>query len=145
MATRATFTLTGKSRDAYLALVRAFPLASIRSEEHLRAAQEVMDRLLALGDLDHGQETYLDALSDLAAAYEDAHHRIDPATDADLLRHFLEARGVTQAELSRETDLPRSSISEVLAGKKLFTRVMIRKLADYFGVEGGVLAANFGR
>ena len=143
MATKAAFTLKGKSRDTYLELVQAFPLASIKSEDHLQAAQEVMDRLLALGDLDLGQETYLDALSDLVATYEDVHHRIEPATDADLLQHFMEARGVSQAELSRETGIPRSSISEVLSGKKPFTRPMIRKLATYFGVDGSVLAANF--
>ena len=143
MTTKAAFTLKGKSRDTYLELVQVFPLASIKSEDHLRAAQVVMDRLLSLGDLDLGQETYLDALSDLVATYEDVHHRIEPATDADLLQHFMEARGVSQAELSRETGIPRSSISEVLSGKKPFTRSMIRKLAGYFGVDGSVLAANF--
>ncbi len=143
MATKTAFTLKGKSRDTYLELVRGFPLASIKSEDHLQAAQEVMDRLLSLGDLDLGRETYLDALSDLVATYEDVHHRIEPATDADLLQHFMEARGVSQAELGRETGIPRSSISEVLSGKKPFTRPMIRKLATYFGVDGSVLAANF--
>jgi HTH-type transcriptional regulator/antitoxin HigA len=143
MATKTAFTLKGKSRDTYLELVQAFPLASIKSEDHLQAAQEVMDRLLALGDLDLGQETYLDALSDLVGTYEDVHHRIEPATDADLLQHFMEARGVSQAELSRETGIPRSSISEVLSGKKPFTRPMIRKLSAFFGVDGSILAANF--
>jgi antitoxin component HigA of HigAB toxin-antitoxin module len=103
-----------------------------------------MDGLLALGDLDRGRETDLDAPSDLVATYEDAHHPIGPATDADLLRHFLEARGVTRAELGRQAGIPRSSISEVLAGEEPFTRPMIRKLAADFGVDGGVLAANFG-
>jgi HTH-type transcriptional regulator/antitoxin HigA len=54
----------------------------------------------------------------------------------------MEARGVTQIQLSRATGLPRSTISEVLAGKKPFSRRMIRKLADYFHVSVGVLAAN---
>jgi len=143
MASKAGFTLKGRSRDTYLELVRSFPLASVRSEDHFRAAQAVMDRLLALGELDHGQETYLDALSDLVATYEDVHQRIEPASDADLLRHFMEARGITQAELSREAGIPRSSISEVLSGTKSFTRPMIRKLAAYFNVDGSVLAANF--
>ena len=49
----------------------AFPLASIKSDKQLAAAQEVMDRLLAKGELDEGEEMYLDALSDLVATYED--------------------------------------------------------------------------
>lgn len=101
-----------------------------------------MDRLLRQGDLDEGEELYLDALSDLVAAYEDQHHPIAPASDAEMLRHLMETKGVTQAKLSRETGLPKSSISEVLGGKKPFSRTMIRKLADYFRVDAGLLAAN---
>lgn len=75
-------------------------------------------------------------------AHEDAHHAIEPASDADMLRHLLEEKRVTQAQLSMETGLAKSSISEVLAGKKPFSRQMIRKLADYFKVDVSVLAAN---
>jgi len=142
MATRSEFILKGKTRDSYLELVLAFPLASIKSEKHLNAAQQVMDRLLANGRLDQGQEIYLEALSDLVASYEDEHHAIEPASDADMLRHFMEAKGVTQTQLSRVTSLPKSSISEVLAGRKPFSRQMIRKLAGYFKIEVSVLAAN---
>lgn len=142
MATKTRFGLKRKDRDSYLELVLAFPLASIRSDEHLAAAQKVMDRLLAKGDLDDGETMYLDALSDLVAAYEDVHHAIEPASDAKMLRHFLEAKGITQAQLSKETGLAKSSISEVLAGKKRLSRRMIRKLAEYFDVDVSVLAAN---
>ena len=142
MATKTKFGLKRKDRDSYLELVLAFPLASIKSDEHLDEAQKVMDRLLAKGELDDGKELYLDALSDLVAAYEDAHHAIEPASDADMLRHLMEAKGVTQAQLSKETGLAKSSVSEVLAGKKPFSRQMIRKLADYFKVDVSLLAAN---
>lgn len=120
----------------------AFPLSSIRSDEHLSEAQQVMDRLLAQAEWDDGEETYLDALSDLVGVYEDERHAIGPASDADLLRHFLEAKGVTQAQLSQASGIARSSISEILAGKKPFSRQMIRKLAGYFQVDVSVLAGN---
>jgi HTH-type transcriptional regulator/antitoxin HigA len=142
MAMKARFSLKGPGRDSYLELVTAFPLASIKSDEHLVEAQRVMDRLLAQGDLDGGEEMYLDALSDLVAAYEDEHHAIEPASDAQMLRHLLEAKNVTQAQLSRATLISKSTISEVLAGKKPFSRQMMRKLADYFKVDVSVLAAN---
>jgi HTH-type transcriptional regulator / antitoxin HigA len=144
MAARTDYRLTGNNRDSYLRLVLEFPLASIRSDEHLSEAQEVMDRLLRSEELDSGEEMYIDALSDLVACYEDAHHPIETASDADLLRHLMEAKGVTQAELSRETSIPRSTISEVLSGKRPFSRSMIRKLAAYFRVDTRVLAANVG-
>ncbi len=34
-----------------------------------------------------------------------------------MLRYLMEAKGVTQAQLSRETTVPKSTISEILAGK----------------------------
>ena len=142
MATKTKFHLQGKSRDSYMQRVLDFPLASIKSDEHLAEALRVIDGLLTRGTLDEGEETYLDALSDLVGSWEDEHHAIEPASDADMLRHLMEGKGVSQMQLSRDTGLPKSTISEVLAGKKAFSRQMIRKLAEYFQVNVGVLAAN---
>lgn len=142
MTTKTKFGLKGKCRDSYLDLVLAFPLASIKSDDHLEESQKVMDRLLAKDRLDHGEEMYLDALSDLVASHEDEHHVIEPAADADMLRHLMEAKGVSQVQLHRDTHIAKSTISEILAGKKPFSRQTIRKLADYFNVDGSVLAGN---
>jgi HTH-type transcriptional regulator/antitoxin HigA len=142
VATKSKFKLKGKDQDSYLELILAFPLSSIRSDEHLDEAQKVIDWLLAKRKLDDSEETYLDALSDLVGVYEDEHHEIEPASDADMLRHLLEAKGVSQAQLSQEAEIAKSTISEVLAGKKPFSRQLIRKLADYFQVDVGVLASN---
>jgi HTH-type transcriptional regulator/antitoxin HigA len=136
------FKLNRAQKDSYFDLIEEFPLAAIRSEAHLRAAQVVMDVLLSKRKLDEGESLYLDALSDLTAAYEDEHYAIEPASDADMLRHLLGAKGVTQIELHRATKIPKSTISEVLAGKKPFSRQMIRKLAEYFEVDVAVLAGN---
>jgi HTH-type transcriptional regulator/antitoxin HigA len=137
------FRLKGAGRDHYLKLVTVFPLASIKSDEQLEEAQKVMDQLLARGKLNVGEEIYLDALSDLVAVYEDEHHAIEPATDADMLRHLMEAKKVSQAQLSRDTTVPKSTVSEILAGKKRMSRQMIRKFADHFAVDASVLASNF--
>ncbi|MEQ8667568.1 MAG: helix-turn-helix domain-containing protein [Pirellulales bacterium] len=142
MAAISSFRFKGKTRDSYLECVVAFPLTTLSSDDHLEAAQKVMDRLLAQGKLDRGQQSYLDALSDLVASYEDQHFPIEPASDADMLRHLLDAKGVSQADLHRQTGISKSSISEVLSGKKPLSRPMIRKLAGYFGVDVSVLAAN---
>ena len=136
------FGLRNSDRDSYLELVKAFPLASIRSGEHLAQAQAVMDALSSQGSRDHGEAIYLDTLSDLVGAYEDIHHAIEPASDAEMLRHLLDAKGITQTQLSKETGLAKSTISEVLSGKRPLSRRLIRKLADYFGVDVSILAAN---
>jgi HTH-type transcriptional regulator / antitoxin HigA len=141
----ATKTKGGRKRQvnkSYFDLIVEFPLASIKSERQLDAAQEIIDQILRKGNLDDGEELYLDALSDLVAAYEDVHYAIAPASDADMLRHLMETREVTQAELHRLTGIPKSTISEVLAAKKRFSKAMIRTLAAFFKIDTSVLASN---
>lgn len=128
--------------DSYLNLVRELPLTSIKSQADLDAAQTMIDRLLAQGKLNGGAELYLDALSDLVAAYEDVHYSIAAASDADMLRHLMDAREITQADLHRQSGIPKSTISEVLAGKKPFSKALIRTLAKVFNVDKSVLASN---
>lgn len=135
--------ISGKVRDTYLQLVRTFPLTSIRSERQLRDAQQVMDRILAKGKLTAGETAYLDALSDLVGAYEDDHFQLPSASDAEMLRHLLESKGITQTELCRATKLAPSVVSEVLSGKRPFSKDMVGKLARYFDVDKSVLIANF--
>lgn len=132
-----------KIDNSYLQLVMVFPLMSIESDGHLKAASKVIDELLAKESLDLGEEIYLDALSDLVATYEDKHHPISSPSDSDMLRHLLDMKGISQAELSRGTGLAKSSLSEVLAGKKALSRQMIRTLAKYFQIDTSVLASNF--
>ena len=139
---KTTFALRGKARDRYFELVQEFQLTSIKSEEHLSAAQATMDRLMADGPLGAGETAYLDALSDLVAAYEDEYHAVPPASDADILRHLMEAKGVSQIQLSHDMRIAKSTISEILGGKRPFSRSMIRKLADYFKVDISILAGN---
>ncbi len=59
-----------------------------------------------------------------------------------MLRHLLDAKGITQAQLSQAAGIAKSTISEVLAGKKPFSRQMIRKLAEYFQVDASILAGR---
>lgn len=142
MATNTFKQFKGKVRDSYVDLIEKFPLVSIRSERQLHAAQKVMDSLLAKGELLEGEEMYLDALSDLVAAYEDNHYPIAPASDADTLRHLMEAKGVNQIQLHRDTKIAKSTISEILSGKKPFSRQIIVVLANFFGVDKTTLASN---
>lgn len=133
----------GKARDEYLQLVSKFPLISIRNQEELHAAQAVMDKLLAQGDLSTGELLYLDALSDLVAAYEEEHFPFKPVSDAEMLRHLMEAKEISQVELHRSTGVAKSTVSEILAGKKNFSRQNVAAFAKFFGVDKGILTRNF--
>src|SRR5438046_9181839 len=74
--------------ESYFKLVQRLPLAHIRDEKHLDAAQQMLDSLLEQ-DLDEGAQAYLDVLTDLIEAYEDEHHPIPDASEADVLRELM--------------------------------------------------------
>jgi HTH-type transcriptional regulator / antitoxin HigA len=134
--------LNKRQQDTYVQLIQEMPLVSITSDQHLDAAQAMLDRLTDKKKLVGGEQAYLDALCDLVAVYEDKFHSIPAASDAELLRHLMEAKGVTQTQVHQDTGLAKSGISEVLAGKKPFSKTMIATLATYFHVPASVLAAN---
>jgi HTH-type transcriptional regulator/antitoxin HigA len=135
--------LSRKVRHDYMELVERFPLKSVRNERQLKAAQRVMDEILKMPRMTKGVLEYLDALSDLVMAYENAQHAIPAASDAEMLRHLMDAKQVSQTQLHKATGIAMSSISEVLSGRRRFSKDMIAKLAEYFRVNKGVLAANF--
>ena len=128
--------------DDYLDLVREFSLKSIDDDQSLSAAETFLDELLNRGDLPPGAMDYVEALTDLIAYYEDQTATISNPSDAELLRHLMEAKGVNQAEVVEATGISKSSVSEVLQGKKSFTKKMYGPLAEFFGVGKGVFAGN---
>lgn len=133
-------TKSNRKRDPYLALVLAFPLKRIRSDDELGQAIAMINSLIDRDELAPGEQDYLDVLGDLVEKYEAEEHPIAPVSDADMLRHLLEAKGLTQAKVATESGIPRSTISEILAGKRTLNRHQIGALSRYFHVEPGVFA-----
>jgi HTH-type transcriptional regulator / antitoxin HigA len=129
-----------KSRDRYLELVLRFPLRPIRSDKELDEAVRMVDSLLGRRDLAREEEDYLDVLGDLVERYEAKAHPMPPVSDAAMLRHLIEARGISQTGLARATSIADSTISDVLSGKRSLNRNHIGKLAKYFHVAPDVFA-----
>src|SRR3954453_23552407 len=93
--------------DTYYDLVERFPLTHIRDDDHLASAHEEIDRLLR-EDLDEGARAYLDVLTDMVEAYEDEHHPIPDASEADVLRMLMGSNGLTQSGLEKEVGISQS-------------------------------------
>ena len=124
----------------YLELVRQFPLRPIRCDEELEEAVAVVDSLLSRRTLAPEEEDYLEVLGNLVECYEAEAHPMAPVPDAEMLRHLMEAKGVSQTEISEVTDIPVSTISEILGNKRSLNRAHIGKLARYFKVSPAVFA-----
>lgn len=130
----------GDLKEPYAELIRQFPLRPIRSDDELDAAIRVVDSLVGRPALRPEEQDYLDVLSDLVERYEAEAHPIAPLSDADMLQHLIEAKGVPQTEVARATGIADSTISEVLSGKRSLNRTHIGKLARYFAVSPEVFA-----
>ena len=122
-------------RDVYMELISRFPLRPIRSEKELTAAASVLDDLLDCEQMSADAEDYMIVLEGLIATYEKEHHSVPPVPDRELLRHLMDARGVTQRDVAIATGIVYSTVSAVLTGKRELTREHIGRLCKYFHVS----------
>lgn len=128
------------TEEEYIALVRAFPLVSIRDDTHLIEALTVIDTLIDRAERSPAEETYLGALTDLVETYEAAHVAIPPTSGVDALRSLMEENGLSQADLVPLFGTA-SVVSEVLAGKRRLSLSHITRLAAHFGLPADVFIA----
>ena len=125
---------------SYLALIRQFPLRPVRSDAELDRAVAVVDGLIDRDRLDQAESDYLDVLSDLVERYEEEHHPIKPASDAAMLEHLIDSKGLTQVAVAVGTGITSTTLSAVLHGKRRLTREHISRLARFFQVDPTVFA-----
>ena len=129
-----------KPRDTYFELVKRLPLLPLRSDADLRRATAVLEELATRKHRDADEEGYLDVLSDLVERYEEKHYAIDTDSigHAEMLAHLIEAKGVSQANVSRATGIAPQTVSEILAGKRQIPKARIKILAEFFGLRPSV-------
>jgi HTH-type transcriptional regulator/antitoxin HigA len=116
-------------------LNRRFPLRPIRSDGDLAKASAIMEELLRLDALDPAEDDYLDVLGDLVWKYEEEHDPMPEVSGEDMLRHIIESRDLTQAEVARGTGIAEPTISAILAGRRTLNRDHIAALCGYFDVS----------
>jgi HTH-type transcriptional regulator/antitoxin HigA len=133
--TRAAKASRRQPSTAYMALIRRFPLRPIRSDGDHRRAIAVIDELAARDDLTREEMDYVDVLSDLVERYEEEHEPEPQRTGVDALRFLIEQSGHSQAEIADQSGSGRSTLTEILKGKRGMSRKVIDALARRFRVE----------
>ena len=79
-----------ESMEEYMALVRAFPLVSIKDDGQLAAALAVFEPLFTLPQPSAAQRAYLEALADLIETYENATVSIREPSGVEILAYLME-------------------------------------------------------
>jgi antitoxin component HigA of HigAB toxin-antitoxin module len=131
-------TATGKrAADMYFDRVRAFPLRRIRNAgEHARAKNIYLR--LANAVQDRGTRDYLDVLADLIADYEKRANQTvatSNITIADLVRHRMQERAMSVSALANEIGIAQSNLSEMLNGRRDWSKAAIRALSNLFSIR----------
>lgn len=125
--------------DDYLELVRAFPLRRLTTQEAYEEAKRVILRLSRDEEMDRaGTLDYVDVLVDLVADFEQrAGYTLETGdvTAADVVRHLLAERGQGVNALAGELGIPQSNLSDMLNGRRDWSKSMIVKLRDHFGLS----------
>jgi len=130
-------------KDAYLELVKRFPLRRLRSRSQHAEAVAALTRasLEHQGTRDRGVLDYLDILAGLIDEYERAARlKVDTSstTPAELIRHLMDANGLTISRLAKEIGIGQSNLSEMLSGRRDFSKTAISKLCALFGLDPAV-------
>ena len=94
-----------------------------------------VERLMSKPHLSAAESQIVGLLSLLIEQYEAVEHPTPECSPAEMLEHFLEVRALTKAQLARDTGIPRSVITNVLAGRRAISKAAAVKLASYFGVS----------
>jgi HTH-type transcriptional regulator/antitoxin HigA len=74
----------------------------------------------------------LDLLSTLVADYEENRYPIPDLEPPELLKFLINERGVTRAELARQTRIPRQKITNAINGTRALSKGNAIKLAEFF-------------
>jgi len=120
---------------SYATLLQEAQPEIIHDEKTHSRALAWIDRLMKKSRLSTAEEKLLELLSKLVNDYEETIYPTPNASPRDLFEHLLENCGLAHAELARKLGVPRSTISEVLKGKRSISVENAHRLGKYFHVE----------
>ena len=126
-----------KISDTYLELIREFPLRRITTKAEHSAAKAVILRL-SPPKKDRGTLDYLNVLIDLVVDYEKrTFPELDPSnvSAVELVLHRIEEGGLTVTALARQVGIPQSNLSQMLNGKRGWSKAAIRALSKHLNIR----------
>ncbi len=135
--------MTTVFRTAYESLLLDYLPRPVRTQREYDQVCRQIAKLMSGGSkLPQAESELLEILSLLVAQYESTGHAIRDASPAEMLAFLLDARGVSNAAVARETGIPRSVITDILAGRRSVSTANVAKFAKYFHVSPAVFIAE---
>ena len=114
----------------------------IGSKAALEKSYKLIDKLMSKPALSRAESEMLELLSMLVEQYESRHHPTPQVSATDMLEHLIESRGITNAALAAETNIPRSTVTDILAGRRRISLGNVDKFAKFFRVPHSVFVSQ---
>ena len=112
----------------------------IKTEQDYKLALKQMESLFhAKPNTKEGD--ILELLALVIEDYEDKNYKIEPLTPLEALKCEMEEQGLNQTNLAQRFGMSKSSISEILQGKKQMSVRFMKHLHNDLGISGNVLLA----
>lgn len=112
----------------------------IKTEQEYRLALKKMETVFhAKPNTTEGD--ILELLALVIENYEDKHYKIEPLTPLEALKCEMEEQGLTQTNLAKRFGMSKSTISEILNGKKDMSVRFMKYLHNDLGIPANVLLA----
>jgi HTH-type transcriptional regulator/antitoxin HigA len=122
------------NRAKYGRLLARVQPAVIQTKEEYRRLMGEIDRLLDK-DLTPEESRLFDLMVKLVQDYEERNvPQLDAAGPLDILRHLMEARGLTPKDMW-EAFGSKGATSEVLNGKRSISKAQAKRLAEFLHVS----------
>jgi antitoxin component HigA of HigAB toxin-antitoxin module len=132
-------TIISTTSSPYLELVLSFPLRPIRTRSAHQRAKEMLRSLM--GKRGSAVRDYKTVLASLITDYErNINLRLDTSkvTAADVVLHLLADRDMSVNALSKALDVSQSSLSDMLNGRRDWSKPAIVRISSYFGLQPGL-------
>jgi HTH-type transcriptional regulator/antitoxin HigA len=110
---------------------------TIRDKADYENTAEIVDRLAVLNRRTRGQEEYLETLTQLIEAYDNANFKVEASTPLDAIKFLVEAHGMSASAVGRILG-NRSLGAAILRGDRQISKNNALKLASYFKVNPGL-------
>lgn len=111
------------------------------ARSHSRALKSIAV-LMDKSRLTAAEGKLLDLLSRLVDDYEETIYPTPDVSPADMIEHLMQARGASQADVARGASVPRSTVSEVLKGKRAVSVENAFRLGEFFHVDPTLFLAR---
>jgi HTH-type transcriptional regulator / antitoxin HigA len=127
-----------RAADAYMELIRKFPLRKLKNDDEHRQAVEIIEKLMGRA-IDSGACDYLDMLILIVNKYEDEHHtpKGTQLTPQQALRAIMNANDMTQSEMGKVIG-SESVVSMFLKGERELSKSHIKALVARFRVDAAL-------